>query len=251
MDIWIHPDAAALARAVSAEIAALLKAKPSAVLALASGRTPVPVYEELVRMQARREVSFGQATVFALDEYLGMDASDPRSFRSFFAERLFRHVDLPAERAHVPDGSAADPARECRTFEARILAAGGIDLCLLGVGRNGHLAFNEPGPVLTAQAHVAEIADETRRGMPADLAEVRYGLTMGMATILNARRIILMATGPEKADIVTKALVPVIDPWVPASMLQLHPNAVLALDAAAARDLVGSDEIRLHGVLRH
>ncbi len=250
MDIWIHPDAATLARAVAAEIGAQLEAKPCAVLALASGRTPVPVYEELAQRQQKREITFKDATVFALDEYLGLNAADPGSFGAFFEEHLFGRVDLPRSQAHVPDGRAGDPAHECRAYEARILAAGGIDLCLLGVGKNGHLAFNEPGPVLTAQAHVAEIADETRRGMPEALRDVRYGLTMGMATILNARRVILMATGPDKADIVTRALVPIIDPWVPASLLQLHPDAVMALDAAAARDLVGSAEPRRHEVRR-
>ncbi|MBM3270772.1 MAG: glucosamine-6-phosphate deaminase [Candidatus Sericytochromatia bacterium] len=249
MDIWIHPDAASLARSVAREIAAQL-AKPSSVLALASGRTPVPVYDELVAMHDRREITFRGATVFALDEYLGRNGADVGSFGAFFADHLFGRVDLPRERAHVPDGRAADPARECRAYEARILAAGGIDLCLLGLGRNGHVAFNEPGPILAAQAHVAEIADQTREGFPPELADVRHGLTMGMATILNARRVILVATGPDKADIVTRALVPVVDPWVPASLLQLHPNAVFALDGAAARDLVGGPEPQRHVVRR-
>lgn len=248
MDIWIHSDAEALARAVAGAIAAQLAAKPASVLALASGKTPVPVYEALVDMYRRGDVSFSQATVFALDEYLGLGPRDPRSFGAFFERELFTRVDLHRERAFVPDGRAPEASHECRTYEARILASGGIDLCLLGIGKNGHLAFNEPGPVLTAQAHLAEIADDTRRGMPAELRDVRHGITMGMATILNARRVLLMATGEAKADIITRALLPVIDPWVPASLLQLHPNATFALDAAAARDFVGSPGSSRHAV---
>lgn len=248
MDIWIHADAQSLAQAVAGAIASQLAAKPASVLALASGRTPVPVYEALVEMYRRGEVTFREATVFALDEYLGLGPRDPRSFAAFFERELFTRVDLHRERAFVPDGRSPDPTHECRTYEARILAAGGIDLCLLGIGRNGHLAFNEPGPVLTAQAHVAEIADDTRRHMASELQEVRHGVTMGMATILNARRVVLMATGADKADIVTRALLPVIDPYVPASFVQMHPDATFALDAGAARDFVGSPGSARHAV---
>jgi glucosamine-6-phosphate deaminase len=248
MDIWIHPDANTLADAVADLIAIQLESKPASVFALASGNTPVAVYGELATRARDSRVSFREATVFALDEYLGMGAGDPQSFASYFDAHVFGPIGLPATRGFVPDGRAADPAKECRAFEARILAAGGIDFCLLGVGQNGHLAFNEPGPVLTAQAHIAEIADQTRRAMPSVLRDVRYGLTMGMATILNARRVVLMASGPDKADIITKALVPVIDPWVPASFLQLHPNAVMALDSAAARDLAYSSSAARHAV---
>lgn len=248
MEIRIHPDSRSLAVAVAGEIARQLSEKPASVLALASGKTPVPIYQALVEMYRRGEVSFREATVFALDEYLGLGPRDPRSFAAFFERELFTRVDLHRERAFVPDGRAADPAHECRTYEARILASGGIDLCLLGIGKNGHLAFNEPGPVLTAQAHLAEIAEDTRRSMSPDLQEIRHGITMGMATILNSRRVILVATGEEKADIVTRALLPVIDPWVPASFLQLHPNAALALDAGAARDFIGSPGSARHAV---
>ena len=248
MEIWIHPEAQALARAVAGAIASQLASKPASVLALASGRTPVPVYEALVEMYRRGEVSFREATVFALDEYVGLGSRDPRSFGAFFERELFTRVDLHRERAFVPDGRSPEPPHECSQYEARILAAGGIDLCLLGIGKNGHLGFNEPGPVLTAQAHVAEIADETRRAMPSELGQVTHGITMGMGTMLNAQRVILMATGADKADIVTRALLPIIDPWVPASFLQLHPHAVFALDSEAARDFVGSPGLARHAV---
>ena len=242
MDISIHPDTRALGQAVAEAIGALLRRKPDAVLALASGRTPVPVYDALVALHARGEAPFDQARVFALDEYMGIGPDHPDSFAAFFRKHLFTRVALSAANAWVPDGLSADPVHECRAYEARILAAGGIDLCLLGIGTNGHLGFNEPGSILSAQAHVAEISDDTRRKMPKALEAVHYGLTMGMASIMNAREILLLATGEDKAEIVTRSLLPLIDTMVPASLLQLHPNASFAMDGKAARNFVGSPE---------
>lgn len=242
MDISIYPDTQSLGQEVAGTIAALLRRKPDAVLALASGRTPEPVYEALVALHAQGKAPFDKARVFALDEYMGVGPDHPDSFAAYFRKQLFTRVDLSPFNCWVPDGASADPVRECRAYEARILAAGGIDLCLLGIGTNGHLAFNEPGPILSAQAHVAEISDDTRRKMPRSLDAIRYGLTMGMASLMNAREILLIATGEAKAEIVTRSLLPLIDTMVPASLLQLHPNARFAMDGQAARNFIGSPE---------
>ncbi|MBM3274720.1 MAG: 6-phosphogluconolactonase, partial [Candidatus Sericytochromatia bacterium] len=147
MDIWIYPDANALADAVADLIAAQLLSRPASVFALASGKTPLAVYDELAVRVREGRTSFHAATVFALDEYLGLGAGDRHSFASYFDTQVFGPINLPATQGFVPDGRAADPAKECRAYEARILAAGGVDFCVLGVGQNGHLAFNEPGPV--------------------------------------------------------------------------------------------------------
>ncbi|MBU6429061.1 MAG: glucosamine-6-phosphate deaminase [Cyanobacteria bacterium REEB65] len=238
MQVVVYPDAIALGEAIAGQLVDLLAAKPTAVLALASGKTPVPIYQSLVARHRQGQVSFARATIFALDEYVGVDAADPRSFATFFREHLFDHIDLPADQAHVPNGLAADLANECRTLDAKILAAGGFDLCLLGIGLNGHLAMNEPGPVLAAPTHVADLAEQTRATLSPDLAHVRQGITLGMAAIMSSRQLVIAATGTAKAPIVARALLPAIDPQVPASFLQLHPEALLALDAQAGREIV-------------
>lgn len=240
MDIDRYPDPEALGEAIAGQIASRLAAAPRTVLGLASGKTPIPVYAALARMHRRGEVSFAQATVFALDEYLGVSASHPDSFSAFFQEHLCSRLDLPAERFFIPDGAAGDPVLECRSYDARILAAGGLDFCLLGVGTNGHLAMNEPAPVLASQTHVEELSDDTRALLPPALSHVRFGITMGMGTIFGASELVLIAVGESKAEIVTRALLPVIDPMLPASCLKLHPRATLAVDAEAGAFLVGA-----------
>ncbi len=239
MDSYRFPDPETLGEAIAQRIVDRLRARPASVLALASGKTPVPVYDALVRRYRAGEVSFAQATVFALDEYLGVAPDDPLSFAGFFRQHLFSRVDLAPERCFVPDGSAGDPDLECRSYEARILAAGGIDLSVLGIGPNGHIAMNEPGPVLFPATHVEELSRQTRELLPAALSHVRAGLTMGMATLLNAAEVMLLATGAAKAEIVSRAVLPVLDPMVPASFVKLHPRALLAVDAAAGSSLVG------------
>jgi len=230
---------AACARAADI-VAELLAARPDAVLALPAGNTPRPVYADLARRHRERGLSFARATTFTLDEYAGLTADHPASFRRCLDQELYRHVDLAAGRAHAPDAAAADLEAACARYEAEIAAAGGIDLCLLGIGGNGHIAFNEPGTAFDSRTRVVDLAADTRvaaAGAFAGGPVPARAVTIGIATILSARRCVLLAYGAAKAAVVARALAVPASPAVPASALQLHADATIVLDAAAASRL--------------
>lgn len=235
VDIVGGPEALGLL--LAGAIADRLRSKPSVIVALPSGNTPREAYRILSEEVARGELSFARAQVFALDEYLGVEASDPDSFASFFRDHLVSCTDLPGNAMHVLDGTATDPQKEARRYDERIRQAGGLDLCVLGIGKNGHIAFNEPGEVLHSETHVEPLAEQTRVGLPPRLAHVRHGVTMGVGTLLRAREVLLVASGSSKAAIVQRAITGPIDPKCPASLIQLHPNARVLLDAEAASQL--------------
>ena len=240
MNVTILPTPEAACTLAADIVAALLAAKPDAVLALPAGNTPRPVYAELARRHREQGLSFARATAFSLDEYAGIGAAHPASFRRFMEDELYRHVDLPRERAHAPDGEAADLRAACESYERAIAAAGGFDLCLLGIGGNGHIAFNEPGAPVDSRTHVVALADDTRRALVASFGGGHVpaqAITIGIATILAARRCVLLAYGDAKAGVIARALQGPAVPGVPASALQLHPDAAVVLDAAAASQL--------------
>lgn len=229
---------AAIGRLAGELIVRQLREKPDSVLGLATGSTALVVYREWVRLYREGRLRFAKARSFNLDEYVGLPKHHPQSYRTYMREHLFRHVDLPEDSAMIPDGTAADPEAECRRYEAAIEACGGIDWQLLGIGQNGHIGFNEPGPYLQANTHVAELAEETRRANArffSSPSEVPHqAITVGMGAILKARRIVLVAIGEEKAAAVRDALVGPVTTWMPASFLQLHRDVTVLLDDAAA-----------------
>jgi glucosamine-6-phosphate deaminase len=233
--------AGAVAADVAGRIADRLRARPSAVLGLATGETMRPVHGDLVRRHREEGLSFAGAASFNLDDYVGLPERHPASFRRFMDETLFDHVDIDPARTHLPDGNAADLGREAMDYEAAIAAAGGIDLQLLGIGANGHIAFNEPGSDFASRTRVVGLAASTRAaGQPsfAGSGDVPVlGITMGIASILEARRIVLVATGRGKADAVARAVKGPLDPACPASILRTHPDAVMVCDRAAAAGL--------------
>jgi glucosamine-6-phosphate deaminase len=234
------PDA--VARVLAHDVARGLARHPRLVLGLPTGRTPVPLYRELVRLHRAGRADFARATTFNLDEFLGLSAGDPRSYRAFMQRHLFNHVNLPPRRIHFLDGTARDVGRECRRYERAIARAGGIDLQILGLGANGHIGFNEPARALVARTHGTKLRSATRRANAAlfggRLAEVPHeALSMGMATILYAKRIVLLATGASKARCVKRMIEGPVTPRVPASFLQLHRHAEVWLDRAAAARL--------------
>jgi glucosamine-6-phosphate deaminase len=240
VEVIIVPNADAACLRAARIVGRLLRAKPDAALALPTGSTPAAIYAELVRQHRDEGLSFGRATAFNLDEYVGLPPDHPGSFRRAMHEALYRHVDLPPGRAHAPDGHAADLAAACAGYEAAIAAAGGLDLALLGLGTDGHIAFNEPTSSFGSRTRLKTLTDETRtanqNGFGADPVP-HHALTVGIATILSARRCLLVAFGMAKAAAVAKMVEGPLAALVPASALQLHPHATVIVDEAAAEGL--------------
>lgn len=243
MRIRIFASADRAARALSLDIARRLAAQPRLVLGLPTGRTPIPLYRELVRLHEKGAADFSQVTTFNLDEFLDIGAGDPRSYHAFMRRHLFDLVNLPTRQINFLNGNAADASRECTRYERAIARAGGIDLQILGLGGNGHIGFNEPARALMASTHRTRLTPGTRRANVSLFgnrvsAVPREALSMGMATILRARRIVLFATGGSKAVCVARMLAGNVTTRVPASFLQLHAHAEVWLDAAAARGII-------------
>src|SRR5258708_1524315 len=237
--VTVFKDERTLARTLATQIAASLKDTPELVLGLPTGRTPIRLYHELGTLHAREQADFSQATTFNLDEFLGIASDHPGSYRAFMQAHLFSRVNLRPERIHVLNGAAPDPEGECARYEQAISDAGVIDLQILGIGTNGHIGFNEPARELAARTHRVRLKESTRRSNAAlfggDAGKVpKEWLSMGMATILQARRIVLMATGKAKARCLARVVNGPIRTNLPASFLQLHTNVELMLDEAAA-----------------
>lgn len=245
ISVRLHPDKHSAAQVIAREIADLIRLRSESgkttVLGLATGSTPLPLYAELVRLAREEGLSFRSVVTFNLDEYAGLSADHPQSYRTFMEENLFRHLDIPAANIHIPDGLTDDAARECGAYEASIRAAGGIDLQVLGIGRTGHIGFNEPpssADCRTRQVHLDEVTRQDNSAVFGDLAQVPRGaLTMGVATILETRRVALLAFGAAKAGIVARAVKEAPSADCPATWLQRHPDCVFHLDAAAAQSL--------------
>jgi glucosamine-6-phosphate deaminase len=231
-----------VARALAHDVARAVAQEPALVIGLSTGRTPIPLYRELIRLSESGRLDLSRAKTFNLDEFLGLSARDPRSYHAYMRAHLFRHVNLSRGRAHVLNGAARDIVAECERYERAIARAGGIDLQILGLGVNGHIGFNEPARALVAATHRTRLGPATRRAnaplFGGDARAVpREALSMGMATILRARRIVLVATGAAKARCVRRMVEGLVTPRLPASFLQLHPNAEAWLDRAAAAGL--------------
>jgi len=229
----------ALARALARDVARALAWDPAIVIGLPTGRTPIPLYRELVKLHRSGRADFRAATTFNLDEFLGLDARDPRSYRAFMERHLFAHVNISRRRMHFLNGTARDVAGECERYEHAIRRAGGIDLQILGLGTNGHIGFNEPARGLVARTHCTRLQPGTRRANAALFggragSVPREALSMGMATILQAVRIVLVATGATKARCVERMLVGPVTSRLPASFLQLHARTEVWVDRAAA-----------------
>jgi glucosamine-6-phosphate deaminase len=237
----------AASRAVARELAALIRQRQSesrgVVIGLATGSTPLSFYAELARMHREDGLSFANVTSFNLDEYFPLPPSDPRSYRRFMQIHLFDHIDIPPAQTHVPDGTvpAGSVDEHCRGYEEGIRAAGGIDFQILGIGRTGHIGFNEPGSARRSRTRLVTLDPLTRRDAAEDFGgeehTPHYAITMGVRTILEARRIVLMAWGQHKASIVRAAIEGAATAQVSASFLQEHDNATFVLDEAAAGSL--------------
>lgn len=242
MQIIILADATAVAAYGAKLFIHQLQQKADSVLGLATGSTPVALYQQLILAYQQAEVSFACAKSFNLDEYLGLAGNHMQSYRYFMQQQLFRHIDILPEHTFVPDGSAADPFAACQQYEQQIAAAGGIDLQLLGLGRNGHIGFNEPSSGLRSRTRIktltAATINDNARFFAADEYQPHLAITMGIGTILDARSLLLLATGETKADAVKAMIEGPLCAACPASAMQLHQQAVVVLDEAAASKLI-------------
>jgi glucosamine-6-phosphate deaminase len=248
MEAIIRPDADSAAALVAQIIAGELSRNPSLVLGLATGRTMESVYRLLVRKHQAENLDFSLCRTFNLDEYIGLAPTDEHSYRYYMNHRLFSHVNLDLRNTHLPNGAARDLHAECLNYEAKIARCGGIDLQVLGIGKAGHIGFNEPLSALRSRTRVKALSPVTI----AQNAEVfggpervpRRAITMGVGTILDCRRCILLATGEDKADIIAKAVEGPLTSMISATALQLHPHCTVVVDEAAATKLHAAEYYR-------
>lgn len=242
MRVVTYTSAPRAAVAAAALVLRHLSRNPRLVIGLPTGHTPLPMYRALVRAYEQGRADFSKATTFNLDEFEGLGRGDAGSYRTFMKNVLFDHVNLPAARAHLLNGRAADWRREVARYERQIARAGGLEVVVLGIGGNGHLGFNEPAEALAARTHRVTLHPETRRAnahlFGGNWRDVpARALSMGIATILHARHVVLLATGPSKARVVARALAGPVTARMPASLLQTHPDVVVVLDRDAAAAL--------------
>lgn len=241
MEVIIQPDIRSVSLFAASLVAQQIRRKPKSVLGLATGGTPIPLYQELIRMHREQHLSFREVITFNLDEYLGLDPNHPASYRSFMHEQLFKHLDLPPCQTHLPDSQTQDVTNHCAQYERAIQNAGGIDLQILGIGSDGHIGFNEPSSSLASRTRIKTLTQKTldanKRFFRSQDVVPRHVITMGVGTIMEARQCLLLAYGLGKADAVAKMIEGPITAMVPASILQMHPQTTVLLDEAAAAQL--------------
>jgi glucosamine-6-phosphate deaminase len=248
MEAIIRPNADSAARLVEQIITGELRRNPSLVLGLATGRTMEAVYRLLVNMHRERSLDFSLCRTFNLDEYVGLAPTDPHSYRYYMNEQLFNQVNLDPRNTHLPNGMAKDLEAECRNYEEKIKRCGGIDLQVLGIGKAGHIGFNEPLSALHSRTRVkalSPITIEQNAGFFGGPEHVpRRAITMGVGTILDCRHCILLATGASKAGVIAKAVEGPITSMISATALQLHPHCTVVVDEEAAASLQAHEYYR-------
>ena len=248
MEVIIKGDYNGISKEAAAYIADFLYHKPNAVLGLATGSTPLGLYKELIRLHADEGLDFSKVITFNLDEYVGLPPSHDQSYHFFMWQNLFSHVNINPENVHIPNGMAKNVTVFCSWYEEEIEAFGGIDIQVLGIGKDGHIAFNEPASSLGSRTRLKTLTQQTiddNARFFKNAEEVpRYAITMGVGTIMEARTCILLASGESKADTVAKAIEGPVTSMVSASALQLHPNAIFVLDEPAASALELHDYYR-------
>ena len=238
MQIHVYENAAQVGQAAATLIAAQVLAKPASVLGLATGSTPIPTYQELIRLCKAGVLDFSQAQSFNLDEYCALPVEHEQSYHSFMKAQLFDHINIDPARTHVPNGNAADQQAECAGYDEAIAQAGGIDIQILGIGRNGHIGFNEPSDAFVYGCHIVNLTHSTieanRRFFDSEASVPRQAVSLGVGSILASRCILLLATGEDKAQAIHDTVCGDITSRTPASILKTHPNVILLLDRAAA-----------------
>ena len=242
MEVIIQPTYARLTEVAAEIIRDALLEKPNLVLGLATGSTPIGVYEALVRMHKTDRLDFSGVTTFNLDEYVGIPSDHPYSYHTFMAVHLFDAVNIPAENRHIPQSTVVGLEEFCERYEAAIVAAGGIDIQVLGIGKDGHIGFNEPSSSLGSRTRIKTLTQSTLEANAPHFggtldAVPKMAITMGVGTIMEARQCLLLASGKSKAEAIAHAVEGSITAEVPASVLQMHPRTVVVIDEAAASQL--------------
>lgn len=241
MEVIVQATYADMSKAAAKKVADVLNAKPNAVLGLATGSTPLGVYQELAAMHKRGELDLSHVTTFNLDEYVGLPIKHPQSYYQFMFENFFKHVNIPEQNIHIPSGTTNNYRAFCEWYEQRIRDAGGIDMQILGIGSDGHIGFNEPGSSLSSRTRLKTLAEQTiidNARFFKDRKEVPiYAITMGVGTILEARKCILLASGAKKAGAIAAAIEGPVTSMITASALQLHPDVTAYVDQEAAGEL--------------
>ncbi len=237
MRIYVTEDYNAMSHRVASILAAQVMLKPDCVLGLATGSTPVGAYKQLVEWYKKGDLDFAQVRSINLDEYVGLAPTHDQSYRYFMQSNLFDHVNIVPANTNVPNGLAEDAAEECRRYNEVIHTLGPIDLQLLGMGHNGHIGFNEPADAFELETHVVDLTDTTIQANARFFASAdevpRQAMTMGIQTIMQAKKVLVAVSGKDKAEIVKKAFTGPVTPNVPASILQMHPDVILVGDKAA------------------
>ena len=242
MEIVIQPTYARLAEVAAEIIRDALSKKPDLVLGLATGSTPIGVYEILIQMHKTDGLDFSGVTTFNLDEYVGIPSDHPYSYHTFMETHLFNLINIPSENCHIPQSTAVGHSEFCERYEAAIVDAGGIDIQVLGIGKDGHIGFNEPSSSLGSRTRIKTLTQGTLEanaphfGGTVDTVP-KMAITMGVGTIMEARQCLLLASGASKAEAIANAVEGPITAEVPASVLQMHPQTVVVIDEAAASEL--------------
>jgi len=241
VEVIITPDSKSMSLCAADLVTDLLNRKPNAVLGLATGSTPLGLYGELVSRHREGLLNFSQVTTFNLDEYVGLSPEHPQSYAYFMRENLFKHINIPPHAVHVPSGTTTNHEAYCQWYEEEIKGAGGIDLQILGIGGDCHIAFNEPGSSLGSRTRLKTLTQQTisdnARFFENEAEVPRYAITMGVGTILEAHHCVLLANGENKAEPIAKAIEGSVTAKVTASALQLHPLTTVIVDEAAAAKL--------------
>lgn len=239
MNVIITKNYEELSKVAAREMAEVIKNNPSAILGLATGGSPIGMYKELIRMNKDGEIDFSTVTTVNLDEYVGLSGEHPQSYRYFMNDNLFNHINIDKKNTYVPNGLAKDVEEECKNYDSKIAQLGGTDVQLLGIGNNGHIAFNEPDEALVSGTHLTNLTEDTIRANARffdSIDEVpKTALTMGLGGIMKSKKIIVIASGESKAEAVKAMVNGKISTNMPASMLQMHRDVVVIVDEEAAK----------------
>ena len=241
MEVFIYQKYAEMSQAAAKVVADIINLKPNAVLGLATGSTPLGLYKELVRMHKEESLDFSHVATFNLDEYVGLPPGHPQSYHYFMHENLFKDINIEPQNVHIPSGTTSNYQAFCQWYEQRIEQCGGIDVQILGIGSDGHIAFNEPGSSLGSRTRIKTLSKETIEDNARFFTKKKevpiYAITMGVGTVLEARKLLLLANGANKAKAIAEAIEGPVSCMCTASVLQLHPDSSLFLDNEAAGKL--------------